>query len=54
MKPMVASVEGNGAVRAASTESVADILERELEPTIHDWDGAGRERTGTNPHPAEL
>src|ERR1700730_18113084 len=29
----------NGGVRPASTDSVADILERELEPTIHDWMG---------------
>jgi hypothetical protein len=28
---------GNGSVRPASTESVADILERELDTTIHDW-----------------
>ncbi|MHB8616534.1 MAG: hypothetical protein ACYC93_10735 [Candidatus Acidiferrales bacterium] len=37
MKSMVGSVDGTGAGCAASTESVADILERELEPTIHDW-----------------
>lgn len=37
MKPMVPSLEGNGAACAASAQSVADILERELEPTIHDW-----------------
>src|ERR1700724_2638338 len=30
---------GNGGVRPASTESVADILERELDTTIHDWMG---------------
>jgi hypothetical protein len=30
---------GNGSVRPASTESVADILERELDTTIHDWMG---------------
>ena len=28
---------GNGGVRPASTESVADILERELDTTIHAW-----------------
>lgn len=37
MKPAVASRDGNGGARAASIESVAGILERELEPTIHDW-----------------
>jgi hypothetical protein len=37
MKPIVPSLEGNGAARAASAQSVADILARELEPTIHDW-----------------
>jgi len=31
------SKDGNGGARAAPTESVAGILERELEPTIHDW-----------------
>ena len=30
---------GNGGVRPASTECVADILERELDATIHDWMG---------------
>jgi hypothetical protein len=30
---------GNGGVRPASTESVADILQRELDATIHDWMG---------------
>jgi hypothetical protein len=30
---------GNGGVRPASTESVADILERELDATIHEWMG---------------
>ena len=53
MKPMVPSVEGNGAARAASAQSVADILERDLEPTIRDW-MASVEGTGANPHPAEL
>lgn len=37
MKPTVPFVEGSGAARAASAQSVADILERELEPTIRDW-----------------
>jgi hypothetical protein len=31
------SRDGTGGVRPASTESVADILERELDATIHDW-----------------
>ena len=31
--------DGKGVVRPASTESVADILERELDTTIHDWMG---------------
>jgi hypothetical protein len=30
---------GTGGVRPASTESVADILQRELDATIHDWIG---------------
>jgi hypothetical protein len=34
--PLV-SRDGTRDVRAASTESVADILERELDSTIHDW-----------------
>jgi hypothetical protein len=29
--------DGNGGIRPASTESVADILERELDTTIHAW-----------------
>jgi len=37
MKPAIASGDGNGGARAAPIESVAGILERELEPTIHDW-----------------
>ena len=37
MRPKVESLEGNGAARAASAQSVADILKRELEPTIRDW-----------------
>ena len=36
-KPTLTSKDGNGGARAAPTESVAGILERELEPTIHDW-----------------
>jgi hypothetical protein len=31
--------DGKGVVSPASTESVADILERELDATIHDWMG---------------
>ena len=37
MKPAIASADGNGGARAASIESVAGILERELDSTIHDW-----------------
>ena len=36
--PLV-SRDGNGGIRPSSTESVADILERELDATIHDWMG---------------
>jgi hypothetical protein len=32
-------VGSNGGVRPVCTESVADILERELDATIHDWMG---------------
>jgi hypothetical protein len=32
--------DANGGVRPGSTETVADVLERELEATIHDWMGA--------------
>src|ERR1700730_18544390 len=38
-KTAVPLVGGNGGVRPASTESVADILERELDATIHAWMG---------------
>ena len=31
------SRDGTGGVRPASTESAADILERELDATIHEW-----------------
>jgi hypothetical protein len=37
MNPAIASGDGNGGARAAPIESVAGILERELESTIHDW-----------------
>lgn len=37
MKPKVVSIHGNGSGHAAPRASVADILERELEPTVHDW-----------------
>ncbi|HEV2314752.1 MAG TPA: hypothetical protein VGR94_05565 [Candidatus Acidoferrales bacterium] len=37
MKPTIASGDGNGGARAAPLESVAGILERQLESTIHDW-----------------
>ncbi|MFI5073218.1 MAG: response regulator, partial [Terriglobales bacterium] len=37
LSPKVESMEGNGAARDASAQSVADILKRELEPTIRDW-----------------
>lgn len=39
MKPAIASADGNGGARAAPIESVAGILERQLESTIHDWVG---------------
>ena len=31
--------DGNGGIRSASTENVADILQRELAATIRDWMG---------------
>ena len=39
MTKTTAPPSDNGGARPASTESVADILERELDATIHDWLG---------------
>jgi hypothetical protein len=38
-KTTVSLVGGNGGVHALFPKSVADILERELDATIHDWMG---------------
>ena len=37
MNRAIASADGNDGARAAPIESVAGILERQLETTIHDW-----------------